>query len=72
MIDSDFIENMNDKVRNIAVYVDPKRDLIVERLIPLEKGKEESGPNKTVSSNAFKAIDNTELFCQNQGYIHMY
>ena len=30
MIDTDFIQNMNKNVKNIALYVNPKRDLISE------------------------------------------
>ena len=34
MIDNEFIDNMNISVKNIALYVDPKRDLQAELILP--------------------------------------
>lgn len=63
MIDPDFIQSMNDNVKNIALYVDPKRDLIAESYAPAEAAKEDAQATKPVGPSAHKASDNTELFC---------
>ena len=72
MIDPDFIQNMNKNVKNIALYVNPKRDLSSESYLPPDNSNEEAGATKAAGTSVHKAIDNVELFCLNQGYIHMY
>ena len=63
---------MNQNVKNIALYVNPKRDLNSEMLLPADEMNEEAWVGKVVGKSVQKAIDNAELFRLNQGHIHMY
>ena len=64
---------MNKNVKNIALYVNQKRDMFTEHLITTNNSSdEEMAAQKSLVVNGHKAMDNVSLFCSNQGYIHMY
>lgn len=66
---------MNKNVNNIALYVDSNIERNNNGLVLSDTNPEDiNSQNKlaTTKSAIIKVIDNTELFCQNQGFIHMY
>ena len=65
MIDADFIQSMNNNVRNVALYVNPRRDLLSESYMLPENPNEEPGAGKAAAASVHKAIDNMELFSLN-------
>ena len=51
MIDHDFIQSMNKNVKNVALYVNPKRDLLFESYMLPDNPNEEQGTGKGVAAS---------------------
>jgi len=64
---------MNKNVSNIFQFINLDNEINkFTRLSPEEDNPDEYDKEKDPKKGESKKIDNTELFVQNQGYIHMF